>query len=424
MLFTTDFSRGCPARRLVRPPGSAQAPGLLRAALTLGSVACLLGGCSDAGSSSQATGGTAPGGGFSSSGSGLGGGGTGGSAGGGTAGGGATGSAGVGGKGSSGSGNAPSGGVGGAAAAGPGTGGFANAGMAGGGTGGASGSGPSGGAAGVAGAAASGGTAGVAGGAAGAGSGAAGAAAGGTSSEPPIVDLFDGTDLDGWTAYRETQATSPGTKLTTTEAEAIFKPEDGAIRVYGDAPDQSTQARHTLVSDASYTRYRFWLDYRWGTKKFAPYTDLARYPRDAGVLWHLHADETQVWPSSIEFQIKDGTVGDIFALYARCTLTARNGGTTFVDAADGGTPKVVDGANGYVQHGRSESFEVADWNTIELDVDLGTAVYIVNGHVVNKVLSVNDWSGSAGAPVTSGPIALQAEHAEVFYRNVRIQVLP
>lgn len=267
-----------------------------------------------------------------------------------------------------------------------------------------------------------GGVGGVSGGTGGtSGSGAGGADNG---SEPPIIDLFNGTDLTGWTAYRETSKTSPGTQLSDSDAEAIFKPEDGTIRVYGDAPDQSEQSRHTLLSDESYSKYILTLEYRWGTKKFAPYTDLTQYPRDAGVLWHIHGDLTQVWPSSIEFQIKDGTTGDIFALYARCTSLARNGGTTFVDADQGGTEKVVDGADGYVQHSRSENLEVDGWNSIELQVDGGTAVYLVNGQVVNRVLSVNDRSGSTGSPVTSGPIALQAEHAEVFYRNIRIQVLP
>lgn len=238
------------------------------------------------------------------------------------------------------------------------------------------------------------------------------------------MDLFNGTDLTGWTAYRETAATSPGTMLTSVQAQLIFKPEAGTIRVYGDLAQGSTQARHTLVTGMSYSKYNFWVEYRWGTKKFAPYTDLVQYPRDAGILFHMHRAPTQVWPPSIEFQIKDGTTGDIFALYARCTSLARNGGTVFVDAADGGTMKVVNGATGFVQHGRSANFEIADWNSLELQVNGGTAVYIVNGHIVNRVLAVNDSSAGTGMPVTSGPIALQAEHAEVFYRNVRIQVLP
>jgi hypothetical protein len=75
-----------------------------------------------------------------------------------------------------------------------------------------------------------------------------------------------------------------------------------------------------------------------------------------------------------------------------------------------------------VQHGRSANFEVAgDWTTCLMEVDGGTAVYWVNGHIVNRVLSVMD---AKGQPLSSGPIAWQAEQAEVFYRNLRIEVLP
>jgi hypothetical protein len=239
-----------------------------------------------------------------------------------------------------------------------------------------------------------------------------GAAAGGK----PGVPLFNGVDLSGFEAFRE-----PATALTPAQAAEIFKVEDGAIRVYGDAADQSTQARYTLVTVGKYEKYKLWLEYKWGTKKFAPYTDLVKYPRDAGILFHLHGNTEEVWPPSIEFQIKDGTTGDIFAIYARCTSLGQNGGTTFVPAAAGGTEKLVNGSNGFVQHGRSENFELPEWNQLLLEVDGGTATFSVNGHVVNQVLSVMDKSGS---PINSGAIALQAEHAEVFYRNIVIEQLP
>lgn len=236
--------------------------------------------------------------------------------------------------------------------------------------------------------------------------------AGGSAGTP----LFNGTDLSGFAAFRE-----PQTALSAEQAAAIFKVEAGAIRVYGDAPDKSTQARHTLVTLRQYSKYRLSLEYQWGTKVFAPYTDLVRYPRDAGVLFHLHGDTQEVWPPSIEFQIKDGTTGDIFALYARCTSLASNGGKVFVPAENGGTEKLVDGSDGFVQHSRSENFELPGWNQLLLEVNGGTATFSVNGHVVNRVLSIMDRTGK---PVVSGPIALQAEHAEIFYRNIVIEELP
>jgi hypothetical protein len=54
-------------------------------------------------------------------------------------------------------------------------------------------------------------------------------------------------------------------------------------------------------------------------------------------------------------------------------------------------------------------------------VDGGKATYWVNGKIVNQVLSVMDKNG---APIVSGPIALQAEHAEVFYRDIVLRELP
>ena len=74
-----------------------------------------------------------------------------------------------------------------------------------------------------------------------------------------------------------------------------------------------------------------------------------------------------------------------------------------------------------MQHGRSINAELPGWNALSLKVDGGAAQYFVNGTLVNRVLSVTDKTGKA---ISSGPIAFQAEHAEVFYRNIRIQVLP
>jgi hypothetical protein len=257
--------------------------------------------------------------------------------------------------------------------------------------------------------------AGVGGGSGAGGASGGGAGAGGASS---AVDLFNGTDLTGFNVYRQNQEKAPGTLLSPAEALAVFKPEAGTIHVYADAPDQSPQVHYTLVTTKSYGKYRLSWDYKWGTKKFAPYTDLAKYPRDAGVLWHLHGDITQLWPASMEFQNKDGTTGDIFALYARCTAPGSASDKTVF--AEGGAAVLVDGSNGFVQHRRSANYEVpGDWTPCVMDVDGGTAVYSVNGHIVNRVLSVMD---AKGQPVSSGPIAWQAEQAEVFYRNLRIEV--
>jgi Domain of Unknown Function (DUF1080) len=405
--------------------------GIAIGAATLGAF-----GCSSGGSQPGGTGGTAQAGGSPGSG----------------------GSAGTAASGTGGVTNSGSGGVGTGGTVSQGTGGAAASGAGGMGAGAGTGTGglaASGGSAGTGnpagGSAAGGGRAGSGGGAAGTtgGTGATGsggavsgsAGAGGAGGGPPIVDLFNGTDLTGFNVYKATTFANnaPGMLVTGAAAQMIFKPENGMIHVYADLPDQSLQYHYLLQTVASYGKYNLSWDYKWGTKKFqidatGRGTDLTMFPRDAGVFWQIHGDKTQVWPSAIEFQNKWGTTGDIFAIYADCKSPVVPGKTNpyqFEEIASGGVSTTIVG--GLTEVLRSGNFEMpgvgpnastgegSDWNSCLLQVDAGTAVYTVNGHIVNRVLGVTN---SGGTPVTSGFIAWQAEQAEVYYRNLRIQVLP
>jgi hypothetical protein len=273
----------------------------------------------------------------------------------------------------------------------------------------------------------------------------AGDAASGGDSGPPIVDLFNGTDLTGFLTYEasSTANNAPGTLLTGTAAEAIFTPEAGdaggppVIHVFANIPQGTTEPHYMLETVASYGHYNLWWQYKWGTKKYAPYTDLTTYPRDAGLMWAINT-LSQVWPSSVEFQNKWGTTGDIFALYSQVESYGVPGSatslTTYESPDAGGVETLVNGTNALVQHHRSADWEMTtlpdggistdgagtDWNSCLLQVNGGAAVYTVNGHIVNQTLSVLD---NTGKPVTSGPVAWQAEQAEVYYRNLQIQVL-
>ena len=53
------------------------------------------------------------------------------------------------------------------------------------------------------------------------------------------------------------------------------------------------------------------------------------------------------------------------------------------------------------------------------------AEYKVNGTVVNGLTDMEvDTGGGNFAPLDKGPIAVQAEFAEVYFRNIQIKVLP
>jgi hypothetical protein len=267
-----------------------------------------------------------------------------------------------------------------------------------------------------AGAAGSGATAGAAGAA-----GVAGAA--GTEEEPWTV-LFNGQNLDGWTVSR-------GGGAGQTAAE-IFQVTDGMLHVYKGGVQGSTQPTATIRTNDSYSNYVFQFEYMWGTARFS---DRSNTDRDAGLLFHVFNDLDAVWPDSLEFQMGSSPLngewvsGDIFMIGSlpRAQTTSIRMGNSFVFAEPemGGMRRPIGAPNGYERGRTNAKLDREGWNTIELTVrGSAEAEYKVNGVVVNRLFDMERSVGGVFQPLESGPIALQAEYAELFYRNIRLRELP
>jgi Domain of Unknown Function (DUF1080) len=267
------------------------------------------------------------------------------------------------------------------------------------------------------------------GGAAGAG-GSAGSGGSGGDADAGWTPLFNGKDLTGFTP-------APG-------KEALFAVDslagEPAIHVYPTQADQSNQDQATLRTNESYGSYVFHEEYKWGTKRFS---DRKQTDRDNGLCFHICNDPTQVWPESIEFQIGsqawpgDWVVGNIFMLVnktrAQWSFTMMNGQEVFSAA---GTKKMIGAPASYykalapspnlnMDGAGSSASPATAWNTIELTVHGSKdASYNVNGTVVNGVTDMECQVGGTWMPLDHGPLALQAEFAEVYFRNIKIKVLP
>ena len=62
-----------------------------------------------------------------------------------------------------------------------------------------------------------------------------------------------------------------------------------------------------------------------------------------------------------------------------------------------------------------------EWNTVEL-ITLGDdSIHIVNGKVVMRLHGPLRIDADLPTPVTSGPIILQSEGAEIFYRDIQVR---
>ena len=229
--------------------------------------------------------------------------------------------------------------------------------------------------------------------------------------------LFNGKSLNGWTAHyasKVAEGAAPPARL--------FDVENGVIHVYRDEAAGSEQPNAYLLSSGEHQNYKLSLEYRWGEKKFAPRLDLVR---DAGLLYHVHRQRDADWPAAIESQIQEGDAGDLWVVSARASSFLDPKARRFLLPEHGGVPVTVgnDGKFERVRHGRVNEFP--GWNTLEVIVQGDRAMHIVNGAPNMRVHDMKAWNADTRSWVKldKGRIALQAESAEIFYRNIRIRPL-
>lgn len=205
-----------------------------------------------------------------------------------------------------------------------------------------------------------------------------------------------------------------------------------AIRVSGEVFGE-------LRSRESFQNYHLRFQFKWGQKKWPP-RDKPETPRDSGLLYHVHAPpgaEGRVWARSTELQIQEGDVGDLYSVgsvvFVRATLRPGTGNATTRPVYDY-DPKAywhpfgqLPGSDGRCVKQPDNEKAHGEWNTIEL-VCLGEdSWHIVNGKVVMRLHRTTRIDTPTPQVVTSGPIILQSEGAEIFFRDLavrRITALP
>jgi hypothetical protein len=244
------------------------------------------------------------------------------------------------------------------------------------------------------------------------------------------IPLVRGDSLDGWYVLIAGQEKNVDPNHT-------FSVKDGVVHTFKDTPNGQKMPFGGIFTEKEYSRFHLRLEYKWGTKKFAPRQNA---PRDAGILYHV-AEPNRIWPQSVECQIQEGDVGDIYAVYSAVTATidpktkdaidplTKIKSPCFLEAADGGVP-VMHSAQGSlydVARGRrSHDWEHDGWNTVDGIVDGARAVYLVNGKVNNRCTNIcrpDPSDPHRMIPLTHGKILLQAEGSELLYRNIAIKDL-
>jgi 3-keto-disaccharide hydrolase len=192
----------------------------------------------------------------------------------------------------------------------------------------------------------------------------------------------------------------------------------------------SGQVFGELRTAESFTNYHLKLQFKWGEKKWPP-RDRAETRRDSGLLYHVHAEpgaEGRTWARSVELQIQEGDVGDLYAVGSAIAVrsTVRKGGTN---------PPLYDydpkgewfffsqshGSSGRCVKQPDAEKPTGEWNTVELVAFGKDSIHIVNGKVVMRLHDPVRIDTDLPTSVTSGPIILQSEGAEVFYRDIQVR---
>mgnify|MGYP000188661597 CR=1 FL=1 len=240
--------------------------------------------------------------------------------------------------------------------------------------------------------------------------------------EDGFVPLFDGKSLEGWTAARAKGDGHWG--------EFSVNQDENAIHVYAGKEAGSKQNTDCLVSNKQFSHFILKLEYKWLDKRFAPRED---WDRDAGLLFHVHGDLKKVWPLSLEMQIGESGgdkpaakgaagrfhSGDLFVLGRHLRTDTPSKDKRYSKDAEKVTGRSVETALG-VEKPKGE------WNEMEIQVHGSEkAIFILNGEVVLETFNFTqqDEEGTK-EPLDKGHIGLQAEWAELLYRNIRIKELP
>ena len=231
------------------------------------------------------------------------------------------------------------------------------------------------------------------------------------------VSLFNGKNLDGWTA--KIAGREPGDNYLDT-----FRVEDGVIKVSYDKYKRFDGKFGHLFYKDTFSHYDLRLQYRFVGEQAEGAPGWAL--RNSGVMFHSQSPRSmrkdQQFPASIEFQFLGG-----LGKGERPTGSMCSPGTNVVMGGKLITQHCVDS--------KSKTFHGDQWVSAELRVrGSGKVKHLINGEVVLEYeqpqLDPKDKDGAALIEAAKGEllleeghIALQAESHPCEFRNIEVRVL-
>ncbi len=248
--------------------------------------------------------------------------------------------------------------------------------------------------------------------------------------------LFNGRNLDGWEMFMTNPDPAwdvPGLKRDASGRylEPIGKNRD-PLKVFnvetvdgGPVIHITGQGFGVITTKESFANFHVRLQMKWGERKWSIKLNS---PRDTGLLYLAHGEpgfDHATWPRSIEFQIQEHDIGDLYALGTQITVSATHKDRLWLYDPKGQPTLFVQKApigNRCVKLGDPEKPN-GEWNTLDLFCVGDESVHVVNGIVVMRLQHAQRLDGPTPMPLTGGQICLQTEGAEVYFRQIEIAPL-
>ena len=190
----------------------------------------------------------------------------------------------------------------------------------------------------------------------------------------PVV-LFNGENLDGWTAVLGDGNADPAN---------TWSVADGVLKCTG-------KPSGYIKTDRGFENYKLSVKWRWTGK-----------PGNNGVLVHATTPNAlNVWPKCQEVQLAHENAGDFWVIGSEITIPLE------------GVPGYEDKVNGRRHLNFNDGAEnpVGEWNEMTVVCRGDTITVLVNGTVVNYGFD---------SSVTKGNICLQSEGAPIEYKDIAL----
>lgn len=207
--------------------------------------------------------------------------------------------------------------------------------------------------------------------------------------DPGDIVLFNGKDLEGWTAVLGEPRGKDKDQAKKVKPEDVWSVKDGVLVVQG----RGKPSGYIRTTRDDFENYALRLQWRFPAGSPGG---------NSGVLLHTSTPGALgVWPKSLEAQLNHQNAGDIWVIPESTTCVIEN------------AAERVKGRRHLNLTDDSEK-PIGEWNDYEITCQGDEITIKVNGVLVNHVTKCS---------VTKGAICLQAEGADIEFRNVRLTPL-